>query len=98
MPPPGHPARCLRRRGGPAITSLTKKLSGIAVVVAAAGVLIGFYVTGYLMSGPKAFHPTVVAGPTKSVDLAIETVAAIGPKLSSKPDWVSYLVRDRKRA
>jgi hypothetical protein len=78
------------------VTSVTRKLLGITAAVAAAGILIGFYVTDYLMSGPAAFHPTVVSGPTKSVDLTIQTVAAIGPKLSPNPDWVSYLVRDQK--
>jgi hypothetical protein len=79
------------------MTSFHKKLLGIVVVVVAAGVLIGFYITGYLMSGPKPFEPTAASGPTKSVNLTIQTVAAVGPTLSSKPNWVSYLVRDPQR-
>ena len=71
-----------------------KKLLGIATVGAVAGVAIGFYIVGFLMSGPKAFHPTVTPGPSKSVNLTIQTVAAVGPSLSPNPDWVSYLVRD----
>jgi hypothetical protein len=31
---------------------------------------------------------------TRSVDLTLQTVGALGPKYD-KPDWVSYLVRDR---
>ena len=78
------------------MTSVTKKLVGIAVVAAAIGILIGFYITGFLMSSPPSFRPTVTPGATKSVDLKIETVAAIGPKLAPNPDWVSYLVMNNK--
>ena len=77
------------------MSSSFKKLLGIGVVVAAAGVLIGFYIADYLMSGPPTFQPKAAPGPTKNVDLTIQTVAAVGPTLSSKPDWVSYLVRDQ---
>jgi hypothetical protein len=78
------------------MSSATKKLLGVSVGVAAAGILIGFYITGYLMGGPKAFHPSVAAaGTAKNVNLTIETVAAVGPTLSENPDWVSYLVRDQ---
>ena len=70
------------------------KLSGIAAAVAIAGVAIGFYITGFLMSGPKAVRPTVNgSAATKSVNLTIQTVAAVGPSLSANPNWVSYLVR-----
>jgi hypothetical protein len=76
------------------MTSFHKKLLGIAVVVVVAGVLIGLYITTYLMSGPPAFKPT--ATPTKNVNLTIQTVAAVGPTLSPHADWVSYLVRNPK--
>jgi len=76
------------------MSSAQKRLLGIAVVVAVAGVAIGFYIVGFLMSGPKAFHPTV--GPSKSVNLTIQTVAAVGPQLAPNPDWVSYVVRDEQ--
>jgi hypothetical protein len=76
------------------MTSLQKKLFGIAAGVAVVGVLIGFYIVGVLMSGPKAFHAAVTPGPSKSVNLTIQTVAAVGPSAASNPDWVSYLVRD----
>jgi hypothetical protein len=74
------------------MSSFGKKLVGIAVVAVIAGVLIGLYVTQFLMSGPKAFHPTATA---RQVNLTIQTVAAVGPALSPNPDWVSYLVRDQ---
>jgi hypothetical protein len=78
------------------MTSPQKKLLGIAGVVAVAGVAIGFYIVGFLMSGPKAFHPTVTPGPSRSVNLTIQTVAAVGPELAPNPDWVSYVVRDEQ--
>ena len=77
------------------MTSVQKKLLGIAVVVAGAGVAIGFYITGFLMSGPSAYHPTVAAGTQKNVNLTIQTVAAVGPTLSPEnPTWVSYAIRN----
>ena len=44
------------------MTPVTKKLVAIGLVVAAAGVLIGFYITGFLMSGPPTFTPNASAG------------------------------------
>ena len=32
----------------------------------------------------------------KVVNLTLQTVAAVGPELSSNPDWVSYLIRNTK--
>jgi hypothetical protein len=78
-----------------AVGPQTKKLAGVAFVVALAGVLIGFYITGYLVSGPKPFHPPVQAGATPSVNLTLQTVAAVGPQLAPNADWVSYLVRNK---
>jgi hypothetical protein len=75
------------------MTSFQKKILGIAAVVAAAGVLIGFYITDILMAGPQALRPTT-AGPNGSVNLTIQTVAAAGSTLTANPDWVSYFVRD----
>jgi hypothetical protein len=69
---------------------------GLVLGVAAAGVLIGFYIAGYLVGNTAPFRPAVRAGATPSVDLTIETVAAVGPKLAPHPDWVSYLVRDNR--
>ena len=74
------------------------KLSAVAAVVAAAAVAIGFYISSYLMSGPKAIHPAVSgSGTRKSVNLTIQTVAAVGPTLAPNPDWVSYLIQSQGR-
>ncbi len=72
----------------------TKKLAGVAFVLALAGVLIGFYISGYLVGNTKPFHPAVQPGATRSVNLTLETVAAVGPQLAPNPDWVSYLIRE----
>ena len=73
------------------------KLLGVAVALAAAGVLIGLYV-GKLTTdaGSKPYTvPVSTKGGHPVVDLTIETVAAVGPQLSpGHPDFVSYLVRD----
>src|SRR5947207_15963411 len=73
------------------------KLLLVAVAVTAAGVMIGFYVSNLttLAGSPAYSVPVQNAGSGHPVvDLQIETVAAVGPKLSPNPDWVSYLVRD----
>ncbi len=73
------------------------KVLGVAVVVAAAGVLIGLYVnTLTTANGSKPYTvPVQSKGGHPVVDLTIETVAAVGPQLSpGHPDYVSYLVRD----
>jgi hypothetical protein len=67
----------------------------VAASVLVVGVLIGLYV-GVLTNGPTAYKPPVAnAGTTRSVQLTLQTVAAIGPKLSPNENWVSYLVRER---
>jgi hypothetical protein len=78
------------------VTAVHWKVLGILLAVAGAGVAIAFYIVGFLMGGPKAFHPLVTPGPRKSVNLTIQTVAAVGPKLAPNPDWVSYVVRDTR--
>ena len=66
------------------------KLAGAGLGVAIAGILIGFFIANWLLSVP----PTVRAQTSSSgANLTIQTVAAIGPKLSPNPDWVSYLVQ-----
>jgi hypothetical protein len=70
------------------------KLLAVGAGVAAAGVLIGFYVAGYLTQGPKAFTPPTTQGATPVVNLTIQTVAAVGPTLSPHPEWVSYLTME----
>jgi hypothetical protein len=68
-------------------------------VVLAAGVfllavLIAVYVA-YLTNGPTPYRPAVAsAAGGRSVDLTLQTVAAVGPKLSPNANWVSYLIRE----
>jgi hypothetical protein len=68
---------------------------GVVAGVAVAGVLIGFYVFGYLVGDTVPFRPQAT-GPAASptVNLTLQTVAAVGPTLAPHPDWVSYLVRN----
>ncbi|HEY4348484.1 MAG TPA: hypothetical protein VGM80_12925 [Gaiellaceae bacterium] len=76
-------------------TSAVWRLVAMGAAVAIAGGLIGVYVSSYLVGNTPSFSPTVKAGATPSVDLTIQTVAAVGPGLApNHPDWVSYLVRD----
>ncbi len=73
----------------------TKKLVAVLCSVVAAGVLVGLYVA-FLTNGPTPYRVPVASAATggRSVDLTLETVAAIGPKLSPSKTWVSYLVRE----
>jgi hypothetical protein len=68
-------------------------LTGAAVV--AAGVLIGLYVSNLtsLAGSPAYTVPVENVNGRAVVNLHIMTVAAIGPNLSSNPDWVSYLIQ-----
>ena len=73
------------------------KVLGVAVGLAAAGVLIGLYVSKLTTDNGSAAYtvPVQTQGGHKVVDLQIETVAAVGPQFSpAHPDYVSYLVRD----
>ncbi len=76
--------------------SIGARLGLVAVAVAAAGVLIGFYVaTLTTQAGSPAYTvPVQSHNGHKVVELQLMTVAAVGPKLSPNPDWVSYLVRN----
>jgi hypothetical protein len=70
------------------------KLLLVVIAVVAAGVLIGFYVSHLtkLAGSPAYAVPVQQASGHPVVHLEIQTVAAIGPKLSPNPDWVSYLI------
>ena len=71
------------------------RLAGVAGGVVVVAVAIGFYIAGWATTGPPPFTPVAhVSGTSRSVDLTIETVGAIGPKYSTNPDWVSFLVRN----
>jgi hypothetical protein len=68
-------------------------LVGVAVVVA--GVVIGFYVSHLttLAGSPAYSVPVTSVNGHPVVDLEFQTVAAVGPKLSQNPDWVSYVIK-----
>jgi hypothetical protein len=70
------------------------KLLLVAATVIGAGVVIGFYVSNLttLAGSPAYSVPVQNVNGHPVVDLKIQTVAAIGPKLSQNPDWVSYLI------
>jgi hypothetical protein len=71
-----------------------RKLVGVVAGVLVVGALIGAYVV-YLTHGPTPFRPAVAqAAGGKSVDLTLQTVAAVGPKLSPNENWVSYLIKE----
>jgi hypothetical protein len=71
-----------------------RKLVGVVAGVLVVGVLIGAYVA-YLTHGPTPFRSAVAqASGGKSVDLTLQTVAAVGPKLSPNENWVSYLINE----
>lgn len=76
-------------RGG-----IAGRVLGVAAAVAVAGILIGFYVSGYLVGDTTPFRPAAqTANGKTSVNLVLQTVAAVGPTKAPHPDWVSYLVR-----
>ena len=81
--------RCSRYTRG--VSGAGAKILGVVAAVAAAGILIGFYISGYLVGNTAPFRPPAHGS---TVDLTLETVAAIGPTLAPNPDWVSYLVRN----
>ncbi|HEY6961471.1 MAG TPA: hypothetical protein VI408_06210 [Gaiellaceae bacterium] len=65
---------------------------GVTAAVLAAGVLIAVYVT-FLTNGPTPYR-VPVANAATGAHLTLQTVAAVGPKLSPNENWVSYLVRE----
>ena len=73
------------------------KLLLVAVAVVVAGVVIGFYVSHLttLAGSPAYTVPVHSVNGHPVVDLEFQTVAAVGPKLSQNPDWVSYLIKTK---
>jgi len=73
------------------------KLALVAVAVAVVGVLVGFYVSHLttLAGSPSYSVPVQNVNGHPVVNLEFQTVAAIGPKLSQNPDWVSYLIKTK---
>jgi hypothetical protein len=67
---------------------MLRRLTVIAVAVAAVAALIAWYVTGFLMASPAAVS-------VPSANLTLQTVAGLGDGYS-EPTWVSYLVKDDK--
>jgi hypothetical protein len=66
------------------------KLAGVGLGVAIAGALIGFYVANWLLSEPPTYRPPVDRA---GAHITIQTVAAVGSKVSPNPNWVSYLIQ-----
>jgi hypothetical protein len=78
---------------GSGMSQSGKKILGVGGAVAILGVLIGFYVASWATSFPQNVAGTPGPPSSGGTQLTLETVAAIGPKYSGHPDWVSYLVR-----
>ena len=76
--------------------TLGGKLLLVGAAVLVGGLLIGFYVAKLTReAGSPSYTWPVQNGPKGPVvNLTIQTVAAVGPKLSPNPEWVSYLIRD----
>jgi hypothetical protein len=73
------------------------KLLLVAVAVVLAGVAIGLYVSNLTTLAGSPSYSVPVSGTINGhpvVNLKIQTVAAVGPKLSQNPDWVSYLIQN----
>jgi hypothetical protein len=80
------------------LSLFVKKLLAVGAAVVAVGALIGFYVADWATSFPKSIAATSAPPNTEGANLTLQTVAAVGSKLSpAHPDWVSYLVRTKGR-
>ncbi len=76
------------------MTAAGRKLVAVVLAVLAVGVLIGVYVA-YLTNGPSPYRlPVAQAAGQPNANLTLQTVAAVGRKVSPNPNWVSYLVRE----
>jgi hypothetical protein len=74
-----------------------KKILGVGSAVVLLCVLIGLYVSSWATSLPATIAGTPAPPSSGGTQLTLETVAAVGPKYSSHPDWVSYLIRKNNK-
>jgi len=77
------------------VTARAQKSLAVVIAVLAVGTLIGFYVA-FLTNGPTPYRVPVANASNggRTADLTLQTVAAVGSKLSPNKNWVSYLVRE----
>jgi hypothetical protein len=68
-----------------------RKLIAVAAATAVVAALIAAYIVD-LTNGPTPYR---VPASGRTVDLTLQTVAAVGPKLAPNENWVSYLVREQ---
>ncbi len=77
-----------------AVSSNARKGVVVAAAVVVVSLLIGLYIA-FLTNGPTPYSPAAAnAANVASVNLTLQTVAAVGSKLSPNPNWVSYLTRE----
>jgi hypothetical protein len=79
------------------LSVFAKKLLAVSVAVAIVAALIALYVSLWAKNLPRTIAAEPVAA-TGGANLTLETVAAVGKKLSpTHPEWVSYLIRSDGR-
>jgi hypothetical protein len=78
------------------VSLLVKKLLLVGMATAVVAVLIVLYIADWATSFPQTVAGTSAPAAVGGSDLTLETVAAVGKKLSPEhPDWVSYLVKSK---
>ena len=76
------------------LSVFAKKVLGVGLSVVVVGVLIGLYIGVWATSFPRKPKPRTRHRGWRQKRLTLETVAAVGEKLSpSHPTWVSYLAQ-----
>jgi hypothetical protein len=76
------------------VTARAQKSLAVVLAVLVAGALIGLYIA-FLTNGPTPYRvPVANASNGPTVNLTLQTVAAVGSKLAPNKNWVSYLVRE----
>jgi hypothetical protein len=80
------------------LSVFAKKLLAVTAALAAVVVLIGLYIQLWAKDWPQPYTAAAAPANSSGANLTLETVAAVGKKLSpDHPDWVSYLVRRNGR-